>query len=146
MCFACCNVLGVLDVFVECDGIEGPSRGGIGVCVSGGLILPCNDVELGLCVLFLARLWNVVSMVLIVVGETTVRGLVVVEVRELVSEGTKADRAMREYVSFGDDVEEALATEAILFLLEAEVLLLLFLVLDLLRAFGQELESERSER
>ena len=49
-------------------------------------------------------------------------------------------------MSFGDDVEEALATEAISFLLEAEVPLLLFLVLDLLRAFGQELESERSER
>ena len=49
-------------------------------------------------------------------------------------------------MSFGDDVEEALATEAISFLLEAEVpLLLLFLVFDLLRAFGQELESERSE-
>ena len=43
-------------------------------------------------------------------------------------------------------MEEALATEAISFLLEAEVPLLLFLVLDLLSAFGQELESERSER
>ena len=55
------------------------------------------------------------------------RKLVVAEVREPVFEGTKADRAMREYVSFGDDVEEALATEAISFLLEAEVPLLLFL-------------------
>ena len=45
------------------------------------------------------------------------RELVVAEVREPVFEGTKADRAMREYVSFGDDVEEALATEAISFLL-----------------------------
>ena len=85
-------------------------------------------------------------MVLIVVEETPVRELVVAEVREPVFEGTKADRAMREYVSFGDGVEEALATEAISFLLEAEVPLLLFLVLDLSRAFGQELESERSER
>ena len=49
-------------------------------------------------------------------------------------------------MSFGDDVEEALATEAISFLLEAEVLLLLFLVLDLLRAFGQALESGRWEK
>ena len=53
MSFACCNVLGVLDVFVECAGIEGTSRGGIRVCVSGGLNLPCNDVELILCFLFL---------------------------------------------------------------------------------------------
>ena len=79
---------------------------------------------------FLSRLWNVVSMVLIVVEYTTVRELVVAEVREPVFEGTKADRAMREYVSFGDDVEEALATEAISFLFEAEVPLLLLLVLD----------------
>ena len=64
------------------------------------------------------------------------RELVAAEVRETVFEGTRADRAMREYVSFGDGVEEALATEAISFLLEAEVPLLLFLVLDLLRAFG----------
>ena len=94
---------------------------------------------------FLAKLWSVVSIVLIVVEETSGRELFVSEMREPVFEGTKADRAMREYVSFGDDVEEALATEAISFLLEAEVPLLLFLVLDLLRAFGQELESERSE-
>ena len=60
---------------------------------------------------FLAGLWNVVLMVLIVVGETTVREFVVAEVRVLVFEGTSSDRAMREYVSFGDDVEEALATE-----------------------------------
>ena len=46
------------------------------------------------------------------------RKLVVAEVREPVFGGTKADRAMREYVSFGDAVEEALATEAISFLLE----------------------------
>ena len=85
-------------------------------------------------------------MVLIVVEETTVRELVVAEVREPVFEGTRADRAMREYVSFGDDVEEALATEANSFLLEAKVPLLLFHVLDLLRAFGQALESERSAR
>ena len=79
---------------------------------------------------FLAVRWNVVSMVLIVVEETTVRELVVAEVREPVFEGTRADRAMREYVSFGDDVEETLATEAISFFLEAEVPLLLFLFLD----------------
>ena len=83
-------------------------------------------------------------MVLIVVEETKGGELVVAEVREPVFEGTKADRAMREYVSFGDDMEEALATEAISFLLEAEVSLLLFFVLGLLGAFGQELESERS--
>ena len=55
MCFACCNILGVLDVFVECDGVVGNSRGGMGVCVLGGLILPCNDVGLRLCVLFLGE-------------------------------------------------------------------------------------------
>ena len=66
---------------------------------------------------FLARLWNVVSMVLIVVEETTGRELVVAEVREPVLGGTKADRAMREYVSFGDDVMATLATGAISFLL-----------------------------
>ena len=65
----------------------------------------------------LAKLCCVVSMVLVVVGETTVRGLDLAEVRELLSEGTRADRAMREYVSFGDAVVEALATEAISFLL-----------------------------
>ena len=53
MCFAFCNVLGVLDVFVECAGVGGASRGGVGVCVSGGMILPCNNVRLRLCVLFL---------------------------------------------------------------------------------------------
>ena len=37
--FACCNVLDILDVFVGCDGIGGRSRGGIGVCESGGLVL-----------------------------------------------------------------------------------------------------------
>ena len=47
---------------------------------------------------FLARLRNVVSMVLIVVEEAPVRRLVVAEVREPVFEGTKADRAMRDYV------------------------------------------------
>ena len=46
-------------------------------------------------------------MVLIVVEETKGGGLVVAEVREPASGGTKADRAMREYVSFGDAVVEA---------------------------------------
>ena len=66
---------------------------------------------------FLAKLWSVVSIVVIVVEETNGRELVVSEMREPVFGGTKADRAMREYVSFGDAVEEALATEAISFLL-----------------------------
>ena len=66
---------------------------------------------------FLAKLWSVVSIVLIVVEETSGRELFVSEMREPVFGGTKADRAMREYVSFGDAVEEALATEAISFLL-----------------------------
>ena len=74
------------------------------------------------------------------------RELVEAEVGEPVFEGTRADRAMRDYVSYGDGVEEALSTEAISFVLEAEVPLLLSLVLDLLSVFGQELESERSER
>ena len=66
---------------------------------------------------FLVKLWSVVSIVLIVVEETNGRELVVSEMREPVFGGTKAERAMREYVSFGDAVEEALATEAISFLL-----------------------------
>ena len=66
---------------------------------------------------FLAKLWCVVSMVLIVVEEANGGGLVVAELREPVFERTKADRAMREYVSFGDAVVGALATEAISFLL-----------------------------
>ena len=56
-------------------------------------------------------------MVLIVVEDTKGGGLVVAEVREPALGGTKADRAMREYVSFGDAVMEALAMEAISFLL-----------------------------
>ena len=56
-------------------------------------------------------------MVLIVVEETKGGGLVVAEMREPALGGTKADRAMSEYVSFGDTVMEALATEAISFLL-----------------------------
>ena len=56
-------------------------------------------------------------MFLIVVEETKGGGLVVAEVREPALGGTKAERAMREYVSFGDAVVEALATEAISFLL-----------------------------
>ena len=55
MCFACCNVLNVLDVFVGCNGIVGSSRGEIGVCVSGGLLLFWNDAGLRLCVLFLGE-------------------------------------------------------------------------------------------
>ena len=56
-------------------------------------------------------------MVLIVVEETNGGGLVAAEMREPALGGTKADRAMREYVSFGDAVMVALATEAISFLL-----------------------------
>ena len=56
-------------------------------------------------------------MVLIVMGETNGEALVVAEMREPALGGTKAKRAMREYVSFGDAVVEALATEAISFLL-----------------------------
>ena len=55
-------------------------------------------------------------MVLIVVEETNGGGLVAAEMREPALGGTKAERAMRGYVSFGDAVE-ALATEAISFLL-----------------------------
>ena len=62
---------------------------------------------------FLAKLWSVVSMVLIVGEETNGGGLVVAKMREPALGGTKAERAMREYVSFGDAVVEALATEVI---------------------------------
>ena len=55
MYFACCNVLVVLGVFVGCGGIVGSSRGGIGVCVSGGLLLSWNGAGLRLCVLFLGE-------------------------------------------------------------------------------------------
>ena len=66
---------------------------------------------------FLAKLWSVVSVVLIVVEESSGGGLVVSKMREPALGGTKAERAMREYVSFGDALVEALATEAISFLL-----------------------------
>ena len=56
-------------------------------------------------------------MVLIVVEVTKGGGLAVAEMRGPALGGTKADRAMREYVAFGDAVMEALATEAISFLL-----------------------------
>ena len=55
MCVTCCTVLVVLDVFVGCDGVESSSRRRILICVSGGLILSCNDVGLRLCVLFLGE-------------------------------------------------------------------------------------------
>ena len=66
---------------------------------------------------FLAKLWSVVSVVLIVVEDSIEGGLVVLKVREPALGGTKAERAMQEYVSFGDVVVEALATEALSFLL-----------------------------
>ena len=66
---------------------------------------------------FLAKLWSVVLVVLIVVEESIEGGLVVLKVREPGLGGTKAERAMQEYVSFGDAVVEALATEALSFLL-----------------------------
>ena len=56
-------------------------------------------------------------MVLIVVEETKVGGLDEAEMNEPALGGTKADRVMSEYVSFGNTVMEALATEAISFLL-----------------------------
>ena len=65
----------------------------------------------------MAKLWSVVLVVLIVVEESIEGELVVLKVREPGLGGTKAERAMQEYVSFGDTVMEALATEAILFLL-----------------------------
>ena len=80
---------------------------------------------------FLAKLWCVVSMVLIVVEEANGRGLVVAELRDPVLGGTKPGGARGSCVSFGDA------------LVEAGVPLLLFLELGLLRAFRQELESER---
>ena len=53
---------------------------------------------------FLAKLWCVVSMVLIVVEETNGGGLVVAELKEPALGGTKAERAMRRCMSFGDAV------------------------------------------
>ena len=79
---------------------------------------------------FLAKLWCVVSVVLIVVEETKGGGLVVAELKEPALGGTKAVGAMQECVSFGDAV------------VEAGVPLLLFLDLGLLRAFGREMEYE----
>ena len=79
---------------------------------------------------FLAKLWCVASMVLIVVEEANGGGLVVAESKEHALGGTKTGEAMKECVSFGDAA------------LKAGVPLLLFLDLDLLRAFGRELESE----
>ena len=79
---------------------------------------------------FLAKLWCVVSMVLVVEEEANEGGLVVAESKEHALGGTKTGEAMKECVSFGDAA------------VEAEVPLLLFLDLDLLRAFGREMESE----
>ena len=79
---------------------------------------------------FLAKLWCVASMVLIVVEEANGGGLVVAESKEHALGGTKTGEAMKECVSFGDAA------------VEAGVPLLLFLDLDLLRAFGREMESE----
>ena len=56
-------------------------------------------------------------MVLIVGEEANGGGLVVLKVREPGLGGAKAERAMQEYVSFGDVVVEALATAALSFLL-----------------------------
>ena len=78
----------------------------------------------------LAKLWCVASMVAIVVKEAKERGLVVAESEEHALGGTKTGEAMKECVSFGDAA------------VEAEVPLLLFLDLELLRAFGKEMESE----
>ena len=78
----------------------------------------------------LAKLWCVASMVAIVVKEANEGGLVVAESKEHALGGTKTGEAMKECVSFGDAA------------VEAEVPLLLFLDLDLLRAFGREMESE----
>ena len=44
---------------------------------------------------FLAKLWCVVSMVLIVVEETNGGGLVVAELKDPALGGTKSERAMR---------------------------------------------------
>ena len=69
-------------------------------------------------------------MVLIVVEEANGGGLVVAELKEPALGGPKTVGAIRSCVSFGDA------------LVKAGVPLLLFLGLGLLRAFGQELESE----
>ena len=52
-------------------------------------------------------------MVLVVLEETNGGGLVVAELKEPALGGTKAERAMRDCVSFGDAVMEALAAKAI---------------------------------
>ena len=75
---------------------------------------------------FLAKLWCVVSMVLIVVEEANGGGLVVAELKGPKLGGTKTVGAKRLCLSSGDA------------LVEAEVPLLLFLDLGLLRAFGQQ--------
>ena len=69
-------------------------------------------------------------MVLVVMEEANGGGLVVAELRDPVLGGPKTVGAIRSCVSFGDA------------LVKAGVPLLLFLDLGLLRAFGQELESE----
>ena len=71
-------------------------------------------------------------MVLLVVKEANGGGLVVAELKDPVLGGTKTVGAIRSCVSFGDA------------LVEAGVPLLLFLDLGLLRAFEQELDSERT--
>ena len=79
---------------------------------------------------FFAKLWCAALMVLIMVEEAKEGGLVVAESEERALVRTKTGEAMEECVPFGDAA------------VEAEVHLLLFLGLDLLRAFGREMESE----
>ena len=56
---------------------------------------------------FLAKLWCVASMVLIVVEEANGGGLVVAESKEHALGGTKTGEAMKECVSFGDALVDA---------------------------------------
>ena len=78
----------------------------------------------------LPKLWCVASMIVIVLEEATEGGVVVAESEERALGRTRTGEAMEGCVSFGDAA------------VEAEVPLLLFLELDLLRAFGKAMESE----
>ena len=90
-----------------------------------GVMLGWDHVNFGL-----AKLWCVALMVAIVVEEATEGGLVVAESEERAFGRPKTGEAMEKCVSFGDAA------------VEAEVPLLLFFELDLLRAFGKEMDSE----
>ena len=82
---------------------------------------------------FLEKLWCIASVVVIVVEEAREGEVVVAESKERTLVSTKTGEVMEECVPFGHAV------------VEAEEPLLFFLELDLLGAFGMEMDAETGE-